>query len=302
VDKENKLKVIYIASGGHSGSTLLSFILGSAKEVFNAGELKYFGSIRDYQNPTIQFMGNRCSCGAEADKCAFWVDIEHDLGPDFQIYTPEGLAARLKLALGLFLPLRRSHSTADRPSDDYRLGRLILERARRINPSAQFILDASKSLDRLFALRADSRLDIKVLFLVRDGRGYINSYRKIYGRGFLRWLLQWIVVNVSARYYLGKEEIDHYSLSYEQFCDQPEAFIKEINRHFGISIPVDDYARAVRETVFHVRAGNPMKGSIKDFQGVFKDQKWQTELPRFQSWLSTALLGAFNRRWVYGQR
>ena len=33
-----KPKIIYIAGGGHSGSTLLSMIIGTSKEVFSLGE------------------------------------------------------------------------------------------------------------------------------------------------------------------------------------------------------------------------------------------------------------------------
>ena len=302
MSENQKVKVIYVVGGGRSGTTILSFIIGSAGEVFNAGELKYFNDIRDMENPTIQAMGNRCSCGADADKCKFWVDIERKLGEKVSLYKPGGILQRLKLALRLLFPLCTAIFNGEENFDDYRLFATILEQARAFNPQVEYVLDVSKSLDRLIALRADRRLDIRVLYIVRDGRGYINAYRNTHGKCFFRWLLQWIVVNLMTRYYLKREKIDYFYLSYEQFCDQPGKYLEEINRLFGISIPVKNYAQAVRKTLFHVRTGNPLKGTINNFKGVVKDQKWQRELPWLHRWLATILIYPFNRWWVYGRK
>ncbi|MBD3282891.1 hypothetical protein GF396_01220 [Candidatus Pacearchaeota archaeon] len=59
-----KINFIYVIGAGHSGSTLLGFLLGTAPEVFNGGE---FDSVF-FKLP----INNICTCGEKIDECKIW--------------------------------------------------------------------------------------------------------------------------------------------------------------------------------------------------------------------------------------
>ena len=64
----DKVKVIYIAGEGRSGSTLLERILGQHNKIFAAGELIHIWE--------RSFMENQlCSCGKSFYECEVWKDI-----------------------------------------------------------------------------------------------------------------------------------------------------------------------------------------------------------------------------------
>ena len=62
-------KLAYILAASHSGSTLLSMLLGSHQQIATVGELKLstkaIGDIDRY----------RCSCGQFIRRCDFWQKI-----------------------------------------------------------------------------------------------------------------------------------------------------------------------------------------------------------------------------------
>ena len=63
--KENPINLVYIASSGRSGSTLLELILNNFDEVWTVGELNILPwEIKE----TTQF----CGCGQEVKNCGFW--------------------------------------------------------------------------------------------------------------------------------------------------------------------------------------------------------------------------------------
>lgn len=305
-----KINLLYIVSNGHSGSTILSFILGSDKNIFNAGELKMFNEHRLGTNKSIQVMKNFCSCGQPAMGCPFWQKIDM-AGQNLNICLYSSLSFKNKFIsyLKLVCPFYR-FSKSKESSDDFKLLKIIQEEVKKDNSNLNYLLDASKSLIRLAHLNSHKNINIKVIYLVRDGRGFINSMRKVrmlyvdkeYRRkGFLIWVFQWLFNNITTIRYLKKERIDYYHLSYDKFCQDPPKYLKELNQKFNLEIPLD-YVKAVRNTGFHVRAGNPIKAKINDFSGLHYDFKWKKELPKIYRFIASILLYGFNRKWVYGKK
>ena len=67
------VKVIFIASLSHSGSTLLDLMLNAHPEVASVGELKQLGRFARLEKPNRQL---RCTCGAEnLMSCEFWTKV-----------------------------------------------------------------------------------------------------------------------------------------------------------------------------------------------------------------------------------
>src|SRR5216683_3159286 len=70
-----RVRVLYIAGTGRSGSTLLANTLGQVKGVFNAGEIRYL-----WQRGMLE---NRlCGCSRHFMDCPFWQEVVREaLGP-----------------------------------------------------------------------------------------------------------------------------------------------------------------------------------------------------------------------------
>lgn len=292
-----KTRVLYLVGGGHSGSTIVSFLLGTAEKVVNVGELKFYAEHQD-PNDSIQYMKNRCSCGAQAQECPFWQDIDREFGPSARIFHYLTLLEWLNILRLILWPFPTCQKMPPR-WDDVALIQTIATKVFEGHGEPAYILDSSKSLARLVHLSRSDELDIEVIFLVRDVRGYVDSYRRRHEGGFLKWALQWLVNNLLIFYYLKKERIDYYHLSYERFCQQPERVLKEMEAHFGITMP-DDYVRAVQEEDFHVRAGNVIKNTISNFEEIRFDQRWKANLNQPQKRFLGTVFHFFNQWWVDG--
>ncbi|MCG3128947.1 MAG: hypothetical protein CHACPFDD_03843 [Phycisphaerae bacterium] len=65
------MRVVYILSPGHSGSTLLGLLLGAHPAVATAGELKFV--------PPGYREGHTCSCGVRMEQCDFWRAVAEQL-------------------------------------------------------------------------------------------------------------------------------------------------------------------------------------------------------------------------------
>ena len=60
---------IYILGRGHSGTTILDLLLGSAGDSHGVGELI---------SGLAKFESGVCSCGAETSECKFWVNVKQE--------------------------------------------------------------------------------------------------------------------------------------------------------------------------------------------------------------------------------
>jgi hypothetical protein len=269
---DGKIKIVYIVGEGHSGSTLLSFILGTFGKAFNGGELKYFNKHHEENNPFLNYMGNYCSCGKEAKECPFWINIEKKYDIKESIYQ-FSIKNKLSIFLKIINPFSRVKKNQNKQSD------YILYKLLRDYSQSETIIDASKSLDRLYQLVSNDNFEIKVIYLIRDGRATSNSFTKAYPNKklFFIWPFQWIIHNLLIWIFLSKENISYIKLSYESLCKNEAQELQRISKFTGLEMP-GNYIEKVKNTEFHVRAGNPMKNQIRKFDGLKYDEKWKIEL------------------------
>ena len=68
---KNKIKVIYIAGSGRSGSTLLERLMSQNNDIFGAGELKSIFNRGFKQNQL-------CGCKKKFHDCSIWNKIIND--------------------------------------------------------------------------------------------------------------------------------------------------------------------------------------------------------------------------------
>jgi hypothetical protein len=133
--------VVYIASVGHSGSTLLAMLLGAHSKIFGIGELSEFKSV------------NRCSCKKLIKYCSVWKTL-------FPIFPKIGF--------------RRNKLCSDKKTFKYyaKVYARIMETV-----DCDVIVDSSKDVDSLKLLLKND-FDVLGVHLVRDGRGVLNSWIK----------------------------------------------------------------------------------------------------------------------------
>ncbi len=158
-----RLRILYIAGAQHCGSTLLDAVLGNAPESFSLGEV---GGFQRYER------GQECDCRRPAASCAPCQAVLTGLA------SVPGLARFHRVTPG---PLRerrihwsfmgtRARAAYARVADD-------LFDAAAAHTGSTVLVDSSKNIGRAAALVHDSRHDVRVVHLVRDGRGYVRSRR-----------------------------------------------------------------------------------------------------------------------------
>ena len=170
-----RVTILYVLSSPHSGSTVLSTILGTHPEVFYAGEL--------YEVPEPAWIpGVTCSCGQPVDACPFWHPVRERFEgvADVQaLYRDEGKYTNWK-------SLGRAVWSRNAPSGEFHeyVGRLeALVRSITAESGKRIVIDTSKGATRGVAyLGAQSaRFDVKFLHIVRDGRGVVPVPEEEFG-------------------------------------------------------------------------------------------------------------------------
>lgn len=180
-------RLAYLLAASHSGSTLLTMLLGAQPGACTAGELKAtsLGDADSY----------RCSCRALIRDCEFWQKIGRAMEsrgyPDFRI-TEAGTSifqAETPLARRLLAPLYRgpvmevardlglffSQEWRQLLPETNRRNRALIESLLEAT-GAQVVIDSSKVALRLKYLLKIPKLDIRVVRVIRDGRAVSLTY------------------------------------------------------------------------------------------------------------------------------
>jgi len=269
------MSLIFIAGLEHSGSTLLDLILGGHPQIVGLGEL--YQLLRP-GSPHLSRSGDIfCSCGATMDTCPFW-------GPTLEV-----------------LRAHQEHSLPERY-------RLVIDAARAHFGTDHLFVDASKNLTALEAVQALPDLQPRLLFLLRDVRGWTVSMQDERRRQHLfaladLWrtnplrtlphLLTRTALWHFGRWYQGNRRL-HASLEasplswmqlgYEELCLYPEYMtgllttFLEIEPHAGMLDIASSHSHSV--------LGNRMRTQPAKRQRIFYDNRWFYR----QDWLTSAWL------------
>ena len=300
-------KIIYILGGGHSGSTLLDLILGSADEAFSVGELMYVDHYKGYKTEKFHRLvkGRLCTCGEHFDECPFWSKVVFD-GED-NVEKHENLSESFRILINILNPLERWAQARFRISPNRQTYDKIVEQARSIKPDVRFIVDSSKDPRRLYELIQDPEIgpeNLQVIHLIRDGRGYIYSYQKPERledgrnlRGTIDCLIEWIIVNILSRRIVKKYKLNAFTLSYDRFAEEPDAYLGRLGKFLGIDLEAETALKRIEKTVYHNVHGNPIRR--RKIESIRRDTKWESFFSPVKKFFLTVVLHPFNRRWVY---
>ncbi|HET6162741.1 MAG TPA: sulfotransferase [Planctomycetota bacterium] len=232
---------VFIASLGHSGSTLLDLMLGSHPRLVSLGEV----------HATIARAGepqNPCTCGKTAEGCPIW-------GP----------------------ALEEKRRAPDRPYGE--LYALVLRRVREVCGEGVAPVDSSKHVPALAALPAEARRALRVVFLVKDVRSFVASAvdRTLpwtqRHRNTTPWnVARWRSGNRRFEEYFAREGIAAFTLGYEELCFKPAAVVPKLCEFLGV--PFDPAVLAPRGERAHILRGNRMRFDPERRAAVSYDARW----------------------------
>jgi len=157
-----------------------------------------------------------------------------------------------------------------------------------------FLVDSSKFWQRLLLLSTVTT-DIKVIHLVRDGRGILNSYDKKYGRffyGLIRWLSPtFMAILLKMKF----KEKDWLQVHYEELAENPETTLRKICRFLDLAF--EPAMLRFREHHYTGQGGNRMRSGTD--AKIRLDDSWHGQLPVPKKLLFSLLGGWLNRYYGY---
>lgn len=202
----SKVKVVFIASTAHSGSTLLDLILGSHPRIFGLGELKQL----EKRLPRI--------CGICNEDCRFWLGsastriLLRHCSRGLNIRSLMGEACRYQRSIYAYLAEWFGYS---------------------------ILVDSSKYpawiRRQLRYRRHRKEMTPFLLHLTRDGRAVINSHiRKYPERGVKKITEEWIRLTKEILNLYEGFDGPRYRVAYEDLASRPDETISEICRFLGV--------------------------------------------------------------------
>lgn len=293
-----RVKVLYFAGSGRSGTTVINNVLGQVPGAFAAGEVRYLwrrGVVED----------RLCGCGEPFSRCEFWSAVAADALDDASPAADE-LAARLLSRLRILslpgLLWRRALGRAGvRPHpDDDSIARLY--RSIAAHTGGAVLLDSSKLPPYGVLLSQLPGVDLYVLHVVRDPRATAFSWRRTkrlldFGDDQLMprqplWksTLLWLVWNTLTPLLWGPRSNRYLRLRYEDFVAAPEQSLAQVVSLIGLDpagLPFHS-ADEARVAPTHSVAGNPARlasGVVR----VKPDTEWVARMRRLDYWAVTAL-------------
>ena len=249
------MKVVFIASLSHSGSTLLDLMLNAHPDVTSVGELKQLGRFARLEKPNRRL---RCTCGADSLlTCEFWTKV----------------SALTKEATGRTIGELNVEDYEDKAQFDE--DNVALFEAIAAVSGKHYVVDSSKQVTRLALLLENPALDVYPIFLIRDPKGQICSSQKT-ASSLLRLIGNYVRTNREI-YDLVKHR-PHSLVRYEELVGSPEQVLGALMRELGLSFDPRqlDWASQVRHNV----GGNGMRRTSSSELKL--DDKWRGEFTLLQ--------------------
>lgn len=272
-------------SPSYSGSTLLTFLLANHPSISTIGELKAsaLGDVNQYT----------CSCGEKILECGFWAKVVQGMserGFNFSLNrfgthfrSQNYLVDRILRATvhGDFIEKARQWAMGFVPGckaerdDILRKNKELIDVVCEIQ-GGECYLDGSKDPVRLKHFYESGIWDIKVVFLVRDGRGVANSYMNHVGVSMevaaSEWLLKCREMN-RIRRLIPEDQL--LFVRYEDLCRQTDETLKDLLVFSGLD--ADQFSGEFGESPQHI-LGNAMR--LRSSGEIKLDEKWRKMLSK----------------------
>lgn len=327
--QKSKQDVAYILAASHSGSTLLALLMDSHPEICSVGELKVgvLGDLDSYL----------CSCRQRLVDCSFWRSVKVEMlsagepfdfrKPDTDIRVTENRQLKRLLrpmVRGRWLEFVRDailfvipewHKHKNRIS---RRNRAFLSALAKLS-GAKVVADSSKVGVRLKYLLADDGLDVRIVRLIRDGRGVALTYihpsefadakaENLRGGGtgnqnahaalpMARAAEEWVKANEEAEALKGRVSPENcIEIHYEDLCLKTEETLNAVYEFLGVAPIAADVIRDIDRIEHHI-VGNGMR--LDRDHTIVLDERWRDNLTDEQLAEFDKVAGPTNARYGY---
>lgn len=314
--EQKKIDLIFVASIGRSGTTLLESMLGAHSDMVTTGEVQIW--------PHEIRQGGVLPCGSGhfVTDDPFWLEMKCRVDPFLQpepridFFREKHNAGRtLRLSrLGDFgkndLPPEVAPQMQQYGQNNYDLFSTFLDLVEEhIGRRPTWVVDASKDAYRLLWFIRSGLFNVKVLHMVKNPRGFIYSVTKQWQRSedpfrtqkrlyysarqSLAWVVQNYLFSKIAENHLGPE--DYMLIQYEELASDPKDTFRRVCDRVGCAFEesaVTDFRNGSPFTI----AGNPMRQESRPIQ---LDEKWKTQLPQTSRWIAELITTGNRSRYGY---
>ena len=268
--------IIYIAGNVRSGSTLLERIISSNNNILGLGELSHLLKV-DFKNTT-------CSCSEKLNKCPYWKNIIENI--DINILDDKIKDIQLKNESLFSFP----KFLFDKDNEYKIYCKKIIDYIFDSIPNdIDYIVDSSKSsvncFFRPYLINKYCKNEIKVIHLVRDGRGCMYSHLKRFENSNLQAIkasLKWLIANISANMFAINSNDSYIRIKYENLVKSPIDVLKKLSIFLDTDISESiNIIRTNNNIPFtHQFKANPMrnKSNLKINKEV--GFKWKNNIDR----------------------
>lgn len=299
--KKMPYKIVYILGSAHCGSTLLDMALGTSKKAFSMGELAFYNHyLQKIPHKKIDAKrGFVCTCKKQVSDCPFWKSVKKAVGENGPIIKNRGHIETYKIFFNLLIPFKILHFPI-RIGKNRKVLDAVFKTASKNKKGLVYLIDSSKDPRRLYELILDGNIpnrNILVLYLIRGGQAYLNSYKKdvssisgVKNRSIFITLLEWLGVHIACQRLLRKYNIKYKVVKYHDFAKRPDEVLGKINAFLGLEDgrDIDEYIQTINRTRYHNLHGNFVK--FKKFKKVEYDDSWKKNLTWFEKFISFLFL------------
>jgi hypothetical protein len=298
--------VLVLAGTQRSGSTLLDRLMSQAPGHVSAGEIVHLWTrgVRDDE---------RCGCGLAFHACPFWSEVGRVACGGWDRRAVEdvvGLQRRVDRNRYIFFMLLPVLSRRYR-RDLRAYGRILERLYRAISASGggAVVVDSSTHASTAFLLRRVPGLRLRVVHLVRDGRGVAHSLGKrvrrpevVEGEAFMHrqpaWRagLEWLAFNVLFEGLRGAGTPVS-RVRYEDLVAGPRRTLAPLTGGRVEDLAFIDGAR-VTLGIDHTVAGTPMRFVHGDVD-LRVDDEWRSAMRPRDRRVVTAITAPLLRRYGY---
>ena len=265
----NPVEILYIIGAGHCGSTLLNLCLDRHSSVIGVSE------IITLNNKKTDWSGDDFLL-----KNTFWSAVDRLMTKKYGYRITE-VPFRLNSKL-------KNEDVASQ------CNKAALETILKISEK-RIIADSSKNSKRLSALLGNPLFKVRVIYLVRDGRGIVHSYRRKYKNWWTGWykLLQ---TDHAVRSLMNIYGADNWmTIRYEDMVTDLEKTMQKICKFAGISFESSMLHPDTSD--FNGIAGNRIV--TRPIDSIKLDTAWKTEMSTIMRTFTTLAVNSFNTRYGY---
>lgn len=288
----HKIKVLFIAGSGRNGSTLLARILGQIQGFQSIGEATQY-----LYNEKMIAQNIPCSCGLPIPDCEFWNEIIPNITLEYirPIATNQLRMRNIPIILSP-IQLKGYKEKNKKLVNSF----TSLFETINLATNCEVIVDASKNPTIALLHSQIPNIDLTIIHLVRDPRGFVSSWSK--PKEYLKkvstvrassWWLYYNAFSEILRFHSKKYML----IRYEDFVNNTKECVEKITSLVSESESSTDFIREnqVRLTTQHLLGSNPNKYLIGDV--TIKAQKW--ELPLYDELIVSILTLPFLIKYHY---